>query len=88
MTEDCWAIKVKQLIFCIRLLLKNVMQNAMCIIKRHKKAYGRDKATTYQCSLYHSDTRGISSDRLIRPDLILKGRGANSKEIPAAVVSV
>lgn len=46
------------------------------------------KATTYQCSLYQSETNGMSSARLIRPDRMLKGRGANNKAIPAAVVSV
>lgn len=38
---------------------------------------------TYQCSLYQSDTRGMSCARRILPERMLKGRGANSKAIPA-----
>lgn len=40
------------------------------------------------CSLYHDLTSGMSMARLVRPDRVLKGRGAQSRAIPLAVLSV
>lgn len=41
-----------------------------------------------QCSLYHDLTRGTSTARRVRPDLILNGRGAHKSAMPFPVLSV